>query len=142
MLLFRHEGKTSSNSPPPGELTIVVVAVVLRGEEYHVIATVEGHELETPEAEHRPGLKRLLETTHLELNGKVFVNTQQAPTWRANCRRFGPGGSLNRRVNLSLRAPAQMGWRKMEHKGKSRLVLSRTRGCARSRGYKRSRERE
>jgi hypothetical protein len=43
---------------------------------------------------------------------------------------------------LSLRVPAQMGWRKMEHKGKARLVLSRTRGCARSRGYKRSRERE
>jgi hypothetical protein len=30
----------------------------------------------------------------------------------------------------------------MEHKGKARLVLSRTRGCARSRGYKRSRARE
>jgi hypothetical protein len=29
---------------------------------------------------------------------------------------------------LSLRAPAQMGWREMEHKGKTRLVLSRTRG--------------
>jgi hypothetical protein len=26
--------------------------------------------------EQRPGLKRLLETTHLELNGKLFVNTQ------------------------------------------------------------------
>jgi hypothetical protein len=39
-------------------------------------------------------------------------------------------------VNLSLRAPAQMGWRKMEHKGEMRLVLSRN-GGARSRGYKR-----
>jgi hypothetical protein len=66
------------------------------GEEYHVVATIEGHELETPEAEHRPGLKRLLKTTHLELNGKLFVNTQQAPTWRANCRRFRPLGTLNR----------------------------------------------
>jgi hypothetical protein len=91
MLLFRHGGKTSSSSPPPGELTTVVV-VVLQGEEYHVVAAVGGHELETPEAEHRPGLKKLLKTTHLELNGKVFVNTQQAPTWRANYRRFGPGG--------------------------------------------------
>jgi hypothetical protein len=96
MLLFGHGGKTSSSSPPPGELTTVVVAVALRGEEYHVLAAVEGHELETPEVEHRPRLKRLLETTHLKFNGKVFVNTQQAPTWRANCRRFGPRGTLNR----------------------------------------------
>jgi hypothetical protein len=92
MLLFRHGGKTSSSPPPPGELTVVVVAVALRGKEYHVVAAVEEHELETPETEQRPGLKRLLETTHLELNGKLFVNTQQAPTWRANCRCFDPGG--------------------------------------------------
>jgi hypothetical protein len=119
MLLFCHGGKTSSSSPLPGELTTVVVAVALR-EEYHVVAAVEGHELETPKAEHRPGLKRLLKTTHLELNVKLFVNTQQAPTWRANCQRFDLGGSLDRRVNLSLRVPAQMGWREMEHKGKKR----------------------
>jgi hypothetical protein len=141
MLLFRHGRKTSSSSPPPGELTAVVVAVALQGEEYHVVAAVEGHELETPEAEHRPGLKRLLKTTHLELNGKVFDNTQQTPIWRTNCRRFGPGGSVSQPVNLSLRAPAQMGWHKMEHKGEIRLVLSRAVGCACSRGYKR-RERE
>jgi hypothetical protein len=98
----------SSSSPPPGEPTTVVV-VVLRGEEYHVVAAVVGHELETPEAEHRPGLKRLLKTIHLELNGKVFVNTQQAPTWCANCRRFGPARTLNRPMNLLLRVPAQMG---------------------------------
>jgi hypothetical protein len=113
-------GKTSSSSPPPGELTAIVAAVALR-EEYHVVAAVEGHELETPEAEHHPRLKRLLETTHLELNGKLLINTQQAPTSRANCRRFDPGGgSLDRQVNLSLRVPAQMGWRKMEHKGGKR----------------------
>jgi hypothetical protein len=128
MLLFRHGGKTPSSSPPPSELTTVVVAVALRGEEYHVVAAVEGHELETLEAEHRPGLKRLLKTTHLKLNGKLFVNTQQAPTWRANCRRFDPEGSLDRRVNLSLRVPAHMGWREMEHKGKTQLVLPRARG--------------
>jgi hypothetical protein len=64
-------------------------------------------------------LKRLLETTHLELNGKLFVNTQQAPTWRGNCWCFDPGGSLDRRVNLSLRVLAQMGWREMEHKGRN-----------------------
>jgi hypothetical protein len=87
VFLFCHEGKSSSNSPLPGEPT-TVVAVTLRGEEYHVVAAVKGHELETPEVEQRPRLKRLLEATHLELNGKVFVNTQRAPTWRANCRRF------------------------------------------------------
>jgi hypothetical protein len=99
MLLFRHGGKTSPSPLPPGGLTVVVVAVALRGKEYHVVAAVEGHELETPETEQRPGLKRLLETTHMELDGKLFVNTQQAPTWRANCRRFDPGGSLDRREN-------------------------------------------
>jgi hypothetical protein len=110
ILLFCHGGKTSSSPPPPGELTAIIIAAALRGKEYHVIAAVEGHELEAPEAEQRPGLKRLLETTHLELNGKLFVNTQHAPTWRANCRHFDPGGSLDRRVKLSLRVPAQMGW--------------------------------
>jgi sirohydrochlorin ferrochelatase len=142
MLLFRHGGKTSSSSPPPGELTAVVVAVAL-WEEYHVVDAVKGHELETLEAEHRLGLKRLLKTTHLEINGKLFVNTQQAPSWRANCRRFDPRGSLDRRVNLSLRVPAQMGWREMEHKGENAAhVTPRQGGCARSRGYKRSRARE
>jgi hypothetical protein len=106
MLLFRHEGKTSPSPLPPGGLTGVVVAAALRRKEYHVVATVEGHKLETPKMEQRPGLKRLLETTHLELDGKLFVNTQQAPTWRANCQRFDPEGSLDRRVKLSLRALA------------------------------------
>jgi hypothetical protein len=133
VLLF-HRGEMLSPSSPPGESKTVAV-VAPRGEEYHVVAAVEGHELETPEAEHHPGLKRLLKTPHLELNGKVFVNTQQAPTWRANCRRFGLGGSLDRRVK-SLRAPAQMGWRGMEHKRWGKPVLSCTRGAARSRGFK------
>jgi hypothetical protein len=105
VFLFCHGGKSSSSSPPPGEPT-TVVAVVLRGEEYHVVAVVAGHELETPEVEHRPRLKRLLEATHLELNGKVFVNTQRAPTWCANCRRFGPVRTVNRPVNLLLCVPA------------------------------------
>jgi hypothetical protein len=108
VFLFHHGGKSLSSSPSPGEPTTVVV-VVLRGEEYHVVAAVTGHELETPEAEHCPGLERLLKATHLELNGKVFVNTQQAPTWRANCRCFGPVRTVNRPVNLSLRVLAQMG---------------------------------
>jgi hypothetical protein len=108
VFLFCRGRNSSSSSPPPGEPTTVVVAV-LRGEEYHVVAAVVGHELETPKAKHRPGLERLLKANHLELNGKVFVNTQQAPTWRANCRRFEPARTINRPVNLSLRVPAQMG---------------------------------
>jgi hypothetical protein len=78
MFLFCRREMSSSSSPPPGKPTTVVV-VVPRGEEYHVVAAVAGHELETPKAEHRPGLKRLLKVVHLELNGKVFVNTQQDP---------------------------------------------------------------
>jgi hypothetical protein len=108
VFLFCHRGKSSSSSPPPGKPT-TVAAIVLRGEEYHVVAAVVGHELETPEAKHCPRLKRLLKATHLELNGKVFVDTQQAPTWRTNCRCFGPARTLNQLVNLLLRAPAQMG---------------------------------
>jgi hypothetical protein len=96
MLFFRHAGKTSSIPPPVGGLATAIVVVARRRKEYHVVAAVEGHELETPETEHRPGLERLMETTHLELDGKLFVNTQQAPTWRANCRCFDPGGSLDR----------------------------------------------
>jgi hypothetical protein len=72
VFLFYHGGKSSSSSPLPGEPT-TVVAVALRGEEYHVIAAVAGHELETPEAEHRPWLKRLLEATHLILLYDHFV---------------------------------------------------------------------
>jgi hypothetical protein len=92
MLFFCHVGKTSLIPPPAGELSAAIIAVTRRRKEYHVVAAIEGHELKTPETEDRPGLKRLLETTHLELDGKLFVNTQQAPTWRANCRRFDPGG--------------------------------------------------
>jgi hypothetical protein len=108
MLFFRHVGKTSLIPPSVGGLTVAIVAVARRRKEYHVVAAIEGHELKTPETEHRPGLERLLETTHLELDGKLFVNTQQAPTWRANCRRLDPGGSLDRRVNC--RCVSQPRW--------------------------------
>jgi hypothetical protein len=80
MSLFRHVGKTSSIPPPAGGLTAAIIVVARRRKEYHVVAAVEGHELKTPKTKHRPGLERLLETTHLELDGKLFVNTQQAPT--------------------------------------------------------------
>jgi hypothetical protein len=108
MLFFCHVGKTSLIPPPAGGLTAAIVAVARWRKEYHVVAAVEGHELQTPETEHRPMLERLLETTHLELDGKLFVHTQQAPTWRANCRRFDPGGSLDRRVNC--RCVSQPRW--------------------------------
>jgi hypothetical protein len=128
MLLFCHGGKTSPSPPPPGGLTAVVVAVVLRAKEYHVVASVEGHELETPKTEQRPGLKRLLETTHLELDGKLFINTQQAPTWRAKCQCFDPGGSLDRRVNYRCAPQPRWVGARRNTKGENRgFVLS----CAR-----------
>jgi hypothetical protein len=126
MLLFRHGGKTSPSPSPSGGLTAVVVAVALRRKEYHVVAAVEGHELETPETEQRPGLKRLVETTHQELNGKLFINTQQAPTWRANCRRFDPGGSLDRRVNCCcVSQPRWIGarWNTRGERTSARVIL-------------------
>jgi hypothetical protein len=107
MSSFHHVGKASSISPPAGGLSTAIVAVARRGKEYHVVAAVEGHELKTPETEHRPGLERLLETAHLELDGKLFVNTQQAPTWRANCRCFETGGVPGPTSELSPRAPAR-----------------------------------
>jgi hypothetical protein len=117
MLLFCHGGKTSLSSPPPGEPT-TVVAVVPRGEEFHVVATVARHELETPKVEHRLGLKRLLKTPHLELNVKVIVNTQQPLPGAPTVGVLDPGDPQpDRPVNLSLCVPAQMGWREMEHKG-------------------------
>jgi hypothetical protein len=116
---FRHVGKTSSIPPPAGGLSATIVAVARRRKEYHVVAAVEGHELKTTETEHRPGLERLLETAHLELDGKLFINTQQAPTWRANCRRFDPGGSLGRRVNCRrVPQPRWVGARRSAKGGK------------------------
>jgi hypothetical protein len=75
MLLFRHVGKTSLIPPPAGRPMAAIVAVARQRKEYHVVAAVGGHELKTPETENRPRLERLLETTHLELDGKLFVNT-------------------------------------------------------------------
>jgi hypothetical protein len=151
MLLFRHVGKTSSTPPPAGGLSAAIVAVARRGKGYHVVAAVEGHELKTPETEHRSGLERLLETTHLELDGKLFVNTQQAPTWRANCRRFDPGGSLDRRVNcrrvpqprwVSARRSAKGGKPEGDRRKRGNprpSCLSRAQvGCACSRGLQAS----
>jgi hypothetical protein len=106
MSSFHHVGKASSISPPASGLSTAIVAVARRGKEYHVAAAVEGHELKIPEMEHRPGQERLLETTLLELDGKLFVNTQQAPTWRANCRCFETRGVPGPTSEMSPRAPA------------------------------------
>ena len=59
----------------------------------------------------------MLETAHLELDGKLFVNTQQAPTWRANCRRSETGGSLG--PTSECRRVPQPRWveREGEHEG-------------------------
>jgi hypothetical protein len=149
MLLFRHMGKTSSIPPPAGGQTAAIVVVARRRKEYHVVAVVEGYELKTPETEHRPGLERLLETTHLELDGKLFVNTQQAPTWRANCRCFDPGGSLDRRVNCRcVSQPRWVGARR-NTRGENSKGKPRPSCCPAPRadafavgGYKRSRGRE
>jgi hypothetical protein len=149
ILFFRHVGKTSSIPPSAGGLTAAIVAVARRRKEYHVVAAVEGHELKTPETENRPGLERLLETTHLELDGKLFVNMQQAPTWRANCRCFDPGGSLDRRVNcrrvsqprwVGARQSTKGGKRRRARKGKpAAFVLSCAQvRCACSRGLQAS----
>jgi hypothetical protein len=152
MLFFHRVGKTSSIPPPADGLTTAIVAVARRRKEYHVVAAVEGHELKTPETEHRPGLERLLETTHLELDRKLFVNTQQAPTWRANCRCFDPGGSLDRRVNCRrVPQPRWVGARRSTKGGKrtGKRGNSRPSCCPAPRsgalavgGYKRSRGRE
>jgi hypothetical protein len=151
MLFFRHVGKTSLIPLPAGELTAAIVVVARRRKEYHVVAAIEGHELKTPETEHRPGLERLLETTHLELDGKLFVNTQQAPTWHANCQCFDPGGSLDRRVNCRcVSQPRWVGARLDTKEGEQqrgthdlRVVLRPGRMDALAvGGYKRSRGRE
>jgi hypothetical protein len=148
MLLFRHVGKAASIPPPEGGLRATIVVVARRRKEYHVVAVVEGHELKTPKTEQRPGLERLLETTHLELDGKLFVNTQQAPTWRANYRRFDPGVSLDRRVNYRcVSQPRWVGARRNTRgktvRGNCGLVLSCAQGgCLAVGGYKRSRGRE
>jgi hypothetical protein len=128
-LFFRHAGKTSSIPPPAGGLSAAIVAVARRGKEYHVVAAVEGDEPKTPEMEHRPGLERLLETAHLELDGKLFVNTQQAPTWRAKCRRFETGGSLGLRVKCRrVPQPRWVGARRSAKGGRTGSQSERERG--------------
>jgi hypothetical protein len=109
VFLFHHVEMSSSSSSLPGEPTTVVV-VVLRREHYHVVTAVGGHELETSEAEHRPGLKRLLKIVHLELNGKV-LSTRSGPVPGAPTVGVSDPGDPqpDRLVNFVPRAPVQMG---------------------------------
>jgi hypothetical protein len=79
MLFFHHAGKMSSIPPSAGGLSAAIVVVARRWKEYHVVAAVEGHELKTPETEHRPGMEGLLETAHLELDGKLLVKHAAGP---------------------------------------------------------------
>jgi hypothetical protein len=87
-------------------------------------------------------LKRLLETTHLELDGKLFVNTQPSPYLARQLSAFRPRGVPGPTSKLSLRVPAQMGRRETEHQGgkdskgePTTFVLSCAQGrCACSRG--------
>jgi hypothetical protein len=74
-----------------GEL-IVVVRWVPGWEEDHVLAVAEGHELQTLEPDHRSQRKWLFGVRHPEKWQESDVDTQQSPTWRANCRCLDPGG--------------------------------------------------
>jgi hypothetical protein len=116
MLFFRHVGKTSLIPPPAGGLSAAIVAVARRRKEYHVVAAVEGHELKTPETEHRPGLERLLETTHLSLMGSCSSTRSRSLPGAPTVSVLTPGvpGPTSK---LSPRAPAQMGRRETEHEG-------------------------
>jgi hypothetical protein len=59
------------------------------------------------------------------------------------CRRFDPGGSLDRRVKLSLLAQPRWVGARWNPRGKTAArVILRQSGCTCSRGYKRSRWRE
>jgi hypothetical protein len=151
MLFFRHVGKTSLIPPPAGGLTAAIVAVAWRRKKYHVVAAVEGHELKTPETEHRPGLERLLETTHLELDGEAVRQHVAGPYLARQLSAFRPWGVPGSMTKLSLRLPAQMGRRETGHKGGRtvrgtrglRVVLRPGRMDALAvGGYKRSRGRE
>jgi hypothetical protein len=117
MLFFHHAGKTSPIPPPAGGLSAAIVVASRRGKEYHVVAAVEGHELKTPETEHRPELERLLETGHLELDGKLFINMQQDPYLARQLSAFRDRGVPGPTSELSPRAPAQMGRRETEREG-------------------------
>jgi hypothetical protein len=55
--------QTRSRSSWLGEM-VVVVGVVSRWEEYHVIIIAKGHELKTPELDHRAKQQRVFRICH------------------------------------------------------------------------------
>jgi hypothetical protein len=95
VFLFCRGEMPSSSSPPPGE-PMTVVVVVLRGEEYHVVAAIEGHELETSEAEHCPRLERMPKATHLELQRESVCQHTAIPYLARQLSAFRTRGTLNR----------------------------------------------
>jgi alkylation response protein AidB-like acyl-CoA dehydrogenase len=128
MLLFSHGGKTSSSPPPAGGLTTAIVAVARRRKEDHVVAAVEGHELETPETEQRPRLKRLLETTHLVEKGHGSRGgttvTRSAIAKRRGWRQNGQGAWFSfSGYSLGLRKPKKeaSSWIKNHHRSLFRV---------------------
>jgi hypothetical protein len=110
-------GEDVVDSTPAGGLSAAIVAAARRGKEYHVVAAVEGHELKTPEMEHRPGLERLLETAHLELDGKPVRQHAAGPYLARQLSVFRDRGVPGPTSKLSPRAPAQMGRRETEREG-------------------------
>ena len=84
------------------------------------VAAVEGHELKTPETEHRPGQERLLETAHLELDGKLFVKHAAGPYLARQLSAFRDRGVPEPTSEVSPRALAQMGRREAEREGGKR----------------------
>jgi hypothetical protein len=78
-------------SPRLGEL-VVVVGWVSGREEDHVIAIAKRHELQTPKPNHRGQRKWMFRVSHPKEWRERDVDTQRAPTWRANCWCSDPGG--------------------------------------------------
>jgi hypothetical protein len=80
--------------------------------------------LSSDSAAHCCAVSTLLQST-IGASSHCAAGAPDSPVNYSGCRRFDRGGSLERRVKLSLRVPAQMGWREMEHKGENaaRVIL-------------------
>jgi hypothetical protein len=141
MLLFRHGGKTSSIPPPSGGLTVVVVATALRGKEYHVVAAVEGHELETPKMEQR---EEFAGDYPSRAQREVVRQHAAGPYLARQLSVFRPRGVPGSTSKIVAACPSPDGLARDGTQGgkTTARVILRQGGCACSRGYKRSRGRE